>query len=166
MAPVENPYPSHLGATAVVLLPLGPVLLGITPFIWLLHRKRVRVKKFLNGMPQAVELIFRTAQFRCQRCECFFTPPCPHVAPGAHATERFLEQAARLVRFADVANVIRKVGPESVILSTDMGQVGFPPPPEGLAAYIAELRAQRFTQRELDRMTKENPARLLGLPVL
>jgi hypothetical protein len=67
---------------------------------------------------------------------------------------------------ADVANTIRKVGPESVILSTDMGQVGFPPPPEGLASYIAELRAQGFTQRELDRMTKENPARLLGLPVL
>ena len=67
---------------------------------------------------------------------------------------------------ADVANTIRKVGPEFVILSTDMGQVGFPPPPEGLASYIAELRAQGFTQRELDRMTKENPARLLGLPVL
>jgi hypothetical protein len=67
---------------------------------------------------------------------------------------------------ADVANTIRKVGPESVILSTDMGQVGFPPPPEGLASYIAELRAQGFTQHELDRMTKENPARLLGLPML
>ena len=66
---------------------------------------------------------------------------------------------------ADVANTIRKVGPESVILSTDMGQVGFPPPPEGLAAYIEELRAQGFTQRDLDRMTKENPARLLGLQV-
>jgi hypothetical protein len=66
---------------------------------------------------------------------------------------------------ADVANTIRKVGPEFVILSTDLGQVGFPPPPEGLAAYIAELRAQGLTQRELDRMTQENPARLLGLPV-
>ncbi len=67
---------------------------------------------------------------------------------------------------ADVANVIRKVGPEFVILSTDLGQVGFPPPPEGLATYIEELRGQGITQRELDRMTKENPARLLGLPVL
>jgi len=47
-----------------------------------------------------------------------------------------------------------------------MGQVGFAPPPNGIAAYIAELRVQGFTQRELDRMTKENPARLLGLPVL
>jgi hypothetical protein len=78
------------------------------------------------------------------------------------------ESIGRIAQFsvADVANVIRKVGPESVILSTDMGQVGFPPPPEGMAAYIAELRAQGITQRELDRMTKENPARLLGLPVL
>jgi microsomal dipeptidase-like Zn-dependent dipeptidase len=65
---------------------------------------------------------------------------------------------------ADVANVIRQVGAESVILSTDLGQVGFPPLPEGLATYIEELRAQGITQRELDRMTKENPARLLGLP--
>jgi predicted metal-dependent phosphotriesterase family hydrolase len=33
-----------------------------------------------------------------------------------------------------------------------------------LATYIEELRAQGITQRELDRMTKENPAHLLGLP--
>lgn len=66
--------------------------------------------------PQAVELIFRTAQFRCERCEGFFTPPCPHVAPGAHATERFLEQAARLVRFADVANAAAFLGvPEKTL---------------------------------------------------
>jgi transposase len=66
--------------------------------------------------PQAVELIFRTAQFHCERCECFFTPPCPHVAPGAHATERFLEQAARLVRFADIANAAAFLGvPEKTL---------------------------------------------------
>jgi len=67
---------------------------------------------------------------------------------------------------ADVAKTIREVGPKFVILSTDLGQVGFPPPPEGLATYIEQLRAQGIAQRELDRMTKENPARLLGLPVL
>ena len=27
------------------------------------------------------------------------------IAPGAHATERFLAQAARLIRFSDIANV-------------------------------------------------------------
>jgi len=66
--------------------------------------------------PQAVELILRSAQFRCVHCECFFTPPCPHVAPGAHATERFLEQAARLIRFADIANAAAFLGvPEKTL---------------------------------------------------
>jgi transposase len=55
--------------------------------------------------PQAVELVVRTPQFSCDRCERFFTPDYPAIAPGAHATERFLEQAARLIRFSDVANV-------------------------------------------------------------
>ena len=55
--------------------------------------------------PQAVNLIVRTPQFRCDRCESYFTPGYPAIAPGAHATERFLEQAARLVRFSDIANV-------------------------------------------------------------
>jgi|SRR6516165_3953967 len=55
--------------------------------------------------PQAVELILRSCQFHCERCDHYFTPNCPHIAPGAHATERFLEQAAKLIRFSDVANV-------------------------------------------------------------
>ena len=55
--------------------------------------------------PQAVNLIVRTPQFRCDRCESYFTPGSPAIAPGAHATERFLEQAARLIRFSDIANV-------------------------------------------------------------
>jgi transposase len=65
---------------------------------------------------QAVELVIRSTQFRCERCERFFTPACPHVAPGAHATERFLEQAARLIRFADVANAAAFLGvPEKTL---------------------------------------------------
>ena len=59
---------------------------------------------------QAVELVIRSAQFRCEHCERFFTPACPHVAPGAHATERFLEQAAKLIRIADVANAAAFLG--------------------------------------------------------
>jgi transposase len=55
--------------------------------------------------PQTVNLIVRTPQFCCDRCESYFTPSYPAIAPGAHATERFLEQAARLIRFSDIANV-------------------------------------------------------------
>jgi hypothetical protein len=66
----------------------------------------------------------------------------------------------RLERFADA---IRKIGPSASILSSDLGQKGNALPPEGFAAFIAALALKGFTAQELDRMTKENPARLLGL---
>lgn len=52
----------------------------------------------------AVELTVRVDQFRCAHCERCFTPPIPFLADGAHATERFLERAAQLIRKSDVAN--------------------------------------------------------------
>jgi transposase len=54
--------------------------------------------------PQPVELIVRAYQYACPHCGRFSTPAVPVLAPGAHATERFLEQAARLIRFSDIAN--------------------------------------------------------------
>ena len=69
--------------------------------------------------------------------------------------------AARVDNFADA---IRKVGSEFVILSTDLGQKGNPLPADGLAAFILALRAKGFSDQELDRMSKQNPAKLLGLP--
>jgi hypothetical protein len=68
--------------------------------------------------------------------------------------------AARVDRFADA---IRKVGPESCILSSDLGQEGNPLPPDGYGDFLAALAAKGFTSQEIDRMSKENPARLLGL---
>lgn len=64
----------------------------------------------------------------------------------------------------DYAQLIRKVGVESSVLATDLGQKGNPFPPDGLAAFVTRLAAQGFTTQELDRMVKENPAKLLGLP--
>lgn len=66
---------------------------------------------------------------------------------------------------AQVAETIRKVGPEFSILSSDLGQELNPLHPDGLAAFVAGLRRQGFAEQDLDRMTKENPARLLGLSV-
>jgi transposase len=54
--------------------------------------------------PQTVHLIVRTPQFSCKHCASFFTPRYPAIALGAHATQRFLEQAAQLIRFSDIAN--------------------------------------------------------------
>lgn len=67
---------------------------------------------------------------------------------------------ARVDRFTDA---IRKVGPEFCILSSDLGQKGNPLPADGFAAFIAALRAKGFSDQDVDRMSKQNPARLLGL---
>jgi hypothetical protein len=68
---------------------------------------------------------------------------------------------ARMGRFADA---IRKVGPEFCILSSDLGQQGNALPPDGFGAFLLAQRGKGFTAQEVDRMAKQNPARLLGLP--
>jgi len=62
-----------------------------------------------------------------------------------------------------LADDIRKVGIERAILSSDLGQAGNPLPAAGFATYMEALRSKGFTDQELDRMAKQNPARLLGL---
>jgi hypothetical protein len=67
---------------------------------------------------------------------------------------------ARMDRFADA---IRKVGVQFCILSSDLGQKANALPPDGFAAFLLAMRARGFSAQDLDRMTKENPARLLEL---
>jgi hypothetical protein len=71
--------------------------------------------------------------------------------------------SARQYSFADYARAIRRVGVEHCILSSDMGQPANPLHPDGLLAFFKGLREQGVTQAEIDRMAKENPARLIGL---
>lgn len=59
------------------------------------------------------------------------------------------------------AQAIRDVGPQLVILTSDLGQVLNPIHTDGLVAFLAQLRAQGFSQDELDHMTKLNPATVL-----
>jgi microsomal dipeptidase-like Zn-dependent dipeptidase len=61
------------------------------------------------------------------------------------------------------ADAMRKVGIESCILSSDLGQRGNALPPDGLAAFLLALRARGFTDAELDRISKGNPAQVLDL---
>ena len=58
---------------------------------------------------------------------------------------------------------IRQVGPEFVILSSDLGQMGNPLPADGFGAFLVAMRARGFSEQEIDRMARQNPARLLGL---
>jgi hypothetical protein len=63
---------------------------------------------------------------------------------------------------SQVAAVIRDVGVETTVLSTDFGQAHNPPPVEGLRAYLDGLLAEGFSESELRRMAGENPAALIA----
>ncbi len=63
----------------------------------------------------------------------------------------------------DVVAAIREVGPEHYIVSSDLGQVNNPPPPEGLRIYIRLLLDHGIEPHEVRTMVQENPERLLGL---
>jgi hypothetical protein len=58
---------------------------------------------------------------------------------------------------------IRRVGAENYVLSSDLGQVHNPPPPEGLRIYIRLLLEHGVRAEDIRVMVKENPERLLGI---
>jgi hypothetical protein len=65
--------------------------------------------------------------------------------------------------FAELAAIIRRVGPTTTAIATDFGQPENLCPLDGLALFIAELQAAGFSQAEVDQMARTNPARLLEL---
>ena len=58
--------------------------------------------------------------------------------------------------------MIRAVGRENVILTTDFGQPSSPYPDEGMRQYAEALLGQGFTEEEIRRMMRDNPARLIA----
>jgi Family of unknown function (DUF6282) len=65
------------------------------------------------------------------------------------------------------ADAIRKIGPDHCLISefwTSLRPLEYGGL-DGVGAFVAAMRAKGFTDRELDLMFKENPARLLGLSV-
>lgn len=63
----------------------------------------------------------------------------------------------------DFAAQIREVGPENVVITSDLGQSGNPSHADGMRTIIRELDAAGFSQAEVDLMIERNPARLLGI---
>ena len=54
----------------------------------------------------------------------------------------------------DYAAAIRAVGPEHCVLVSDLGRVGDPLHPDGLALFFRALLKQGFSQADIDRMSK------------
>ena len=67
------------------------------------------------------------------------------------------------VSFGDIAKVIKEVGAEHFILSSDLGQNGTPTHPDGMEMMINGMKREGLSQADVDQMVKKNPARWLGL---
>jgi hypothetical protein len=64
---------------------------------------------------------------------------------------------------AEMVDVIKAVGAEKCIMSTDLGQIWNPLPVEGMRMFIVTLIKYGISEEEIILMAKKNPARLLGL---
>ena len=64
---------------------------------------------------------------------------------------------------ANYVKAIRAIGPEYIVLSSDLGQANNPLHPDGLLAMYQYLVSQGISVADIDRMAKLNPAKLLGL---
>ena len=66
---------------------------------------------------------------------------------------------------SELAQLLRTIGVEWCVLSSDLGNPVNAMPTDGFGEFMPKMLAAGMTERELAQMTKDNPARLLGLPV-
>jgi hypothetical protein len=65
---------------------------------------------------------------------------------------------------AENAKAIRAIGPAYCILSSDLGQPNNPLHPDGLEAFFTGLEKEGISRADIERMSRKNPATVLGLP--
>lgn len=69
----------------------------------------------------------------------------------------------RVVTVEDYARVIRLIGAEHVLISSDMGQLQKPSHVEAMRAFVLALKKQGISDGEMDLVARKNAAKLLGL---
>jgi hypothetical protein len=62
-----------------------------------------------------------------------------------------------------VAQAVKELGANSVLISSDLGQSGNMVHPDGLETAIAAMKKEGVSDADIDTMMRKNPARLLGL---
>jgi hypothetical protein len=81
---------------------------------------------------------------------------------GAMIEHCYTTWATGKVDFDVTANMIREIGPENCIISTDLGQQKAIYPDEGMAEFARRLKEEKdFTNEEIRTMIVHNPRRLL-----
>ena len=68
----------------------------------------------------------------------------------------------RRVSVPDLAKVVKEVGADYIIASSDLGQTGNPIHSDGMEAIVRGLLTAGISQGDVDKITKRNPARFLG----
>jgi hypothetical protein len=81
----------------------------------------------------------------------------------AEFTWQFGQPNAKPETVKEYVEGIRAAGPEHAVLTSDAGQLGSPFQPDALAMAAKTLRANGFTEHDLDLMLKVNQAKILGI---
>src|SRR5262252_7437593 len=81
----------------------------------------------------------------------------------AEFTSQFGNQNARPEMVKEYVEGIRAAGVDHAFVSTDTGQINSDFQPDALAKAAKTLRANGFTEQELTKLFKTNPAKILGL---
>jgi len=82
----------------------------------------------------------------------------------AEFTSQFGNPNAKPEMVKTYVDAIRAVGLEHSFVSTDTGQLGSAFQPDAMANVAKTLRANGFTEHDIDMLFKINPAKILGIP--
>ncbi|HEX3359320.1 MAG TPA: DUF6282 family protein [Tepidisphaeraceae bacterium] len=92
--------------------------------------------------------------------ECTWLAQLPGAQPQ---TQPAPSTPQRHITVAEYARVIKMLGAEHVIISSDMGQMRNPPHVKAMRDFILALKTEGLSDEQIDLVARKNPARLLGL---
>jgi hypothetical protein len=81
---------------------------------------------------------------------------------GPNAPLAFLTHWTQ-INAKNVAQAVKTLGAQGLVISSDLGQSGNMTHPDGLEVAIGEMKREGVTDADIDIMMRKNPARLLGL---
>ncbi len=85
---------------------------------------------------------------------------------GAHieySVQSIIDVFDRCISSCEIAEAIKKIGADRCVMVTDLGQIANPHPIEGMRQFVYMMIANGITRQDIEKMTKDNPSKLLGL---
>ena len=123
-------------------------------FVLVKAAKEVGVKKILITHPMAAFLGYSVDDMKRMTDAGAYLDHCYIFATKAVAQQIPVSQMAQIIKETDIG---------MTVLSSDGGQTINPPPVEMFSHFVNDLLKEGLDISDIDRMTIENPAKLLGL---